>query len=187
MELNRRSPAGHEGPSHFRFGISIAMAALLAAGVTLPSQFALAGVAGAGVLGQPISRDNTLVTKVGQGNGQKKGKGGNAQVRRGPQGNVVVRAPGGNQGAFVVKGQKKNVYVNRTVVNRTVVNRNVVVVRPVRGWYRRPYYGNFVSGVALGTILGVAAVGIAPIAPAPNLCWYWSDPAMINGYWDYCY
>jgi hypothetical protein len=185
MELNRRSPAGREGPSHVRFGLSVAMAAMLAVGVTMPSQFALAGVAG--VLDQPVARDNTLVTTVGQG--KNKGGGKNAQFRQGPGGNVYVagRGPHGNRGAYAVKGQKKNVYVNRTYVNKTYVNRRVVVVRPVRGWYRRSYYGNFVSGVALGTILGVTAVGVAPFAPAPNLCWYWSDPAMINGYWDYCY
>ena len=185
MELNRRSPAGREGPSHVRFGLSVAMAAMLAVGITMPSQFALAGVAGAGVLGQPVARDNTLVTTVGQG--KNKGGGKNAQVRRGPQGNFTGNPYKGNKNAFVAKGQKKNVYVNRTYVNKTIVNRRVVVVRPVRGWYRRSYYGNFVSGVALGTILGVTAVGVAPFAPAPNLCWYWSDPAMINGYWDYCY
>jgi len=26
-----------------------------------------------------------------------------------------------------------------------------------------------------------------PYAPQPNLCWYWADPYMIRGYWDYCY
>jgi hypothetical protein len=25
------------------------------------------------------------------------------------------------------------------------------------------------------------------VAPAPNLCWYWANPAMTRGYWDYCY
>ena len=24
------------------------------------------------------------------------------------------------------------------------------------------------------------------VAPAPNLCWYWADPTMTRGYWDYC-
>jgi hypothetical protein len=90
-------------------------------------------------------------------------------------------------------GGGRNVDVNRNVnVNRTV-NRNVnlnrrvgVVVRPVRVWAPRPYYGAIVGGVALGTIIAASAVGAAPVAPAPNMCWYWVDSAQIQGYWDYC-
>jgi hypothetical protein len=55
-----------------------------------------------------------------------------------------------------------------------------------RPWARRPYYGTIVAGVALGTLITVAAVGMPPRRPAPNLCWYWSDPYRSRGYWDYC-
>ncbi len=54
----------------------------------------------------------------------------------------------------------------------------------VRGWNRRPYYGNVIAGVALGAIIAAAA---APRPPANNLCWYWTSPARTHGYWDYCY
>jgi len=28
---------------------------------------------------------------------------------------------------------------------------------------------------------------VAPAAPpADGLCWYWADPSMTTGYWDYC-
>jgi hypothetical protein len=57
----------------------------------------------------------------------------------------------------------------------------------VRNWNRRPYYGEFVGGVVLGSILAATGVGIVPYAPQPNLCWYWADPYMYRGYWDYCY
>ena len=57
----------------------------------------------------------------------------------------------------------------------------------MRNWNNRPYYGQFVGGVVLGSILAAAGVGIVPYAPQPNLCWYWADPYMIRGYWDYCY
>lgn len=57
----------------------------------------------------------------------------------------------------------------------------------VRSWRRRPYYGNVVAGVALGTILGVAIAGAVPRAVSPDLCWYWTNPARTHGYWDYCY
>ena len=33
----------------------------------------------------------------------------------------------------------------------------------------------------------VAAVGLIPRRPAPDLCWYWADPYRNRGYWDYCY
>jgi hypothetical protein len=55
-----------------------------------------------------------------------------------------------------------------------------------RPWVRRPYYGTIIAGVALGTLITVAAVGAVPPRPAPNLCWYWADPYGNRGYWDYC-
>lgn len=55
-----------------------------------------------------------------------------------------------------------------------------------RPWYRRPYYGTIIGGVALGTILGVTAYGLAPRPPRPDLCWYWADEVQSRGYWDYC-
>ena len=77
---------------------------------------------------------------------------------------------------------KKNTNVN---VNRNT-NVNVNVKRPVRVWAPRPHYGAIVAGVTLGTIIVVSAVGVAPPAPSPTLCWYWTDPVMSGGYWDYC-
>jgi hypothetical protein len=84
------------------------------------------------------------------------------------------------------KHVKKNVYVkNKTVkINKNVYVNKKVVVRPYKAWARKPYYGTWVAGVALGTILAVNAI---PPAPAPNLCWYWANPARTRGYWDYCY
>jgi hypothetical protein len=193
MTLETKHGAGRKGRAPLRSALSVVFAAAFAVTVIAPSQFALAGVGGAGVLDQASTADQLLI-QVGQGQGGGKGKGkGKGGQARGPGGGgggggnnkMVVRGPHGNK-AVVAKGQK-NTVVKRTYVNKTYVNKRVVVVRPVRGWNHRSYYGNFVSGVALGTIIGVTAVGLAPIAPASNLCWYWSDPAMINGYWDYCY
>jgi hypothetical protein len=39
----------------------------------------------------------------------------------------------------------------------------------------------------LGSILTAAIAGVPPPPPRPDLCWYWSDPYMYRGYWDYCY
>jgi hypothetical protein len=58
--------------------------------------------------------------------------------------------------------------------------------RPFRGWARRPYYGTILGGIALGTVIAVAVAGTPPEAPAPNMCWFWSDPSYSQGYWDYC-
>jgi hypothetical protein len=37
--------------------------------------------------------------------------------------------------------------------------------------------------VTLGTLI---AVTTPPPPPSPALCWFWSSPAHIQGYWDYC-
>ncbi len=55
-----------------------------------------------------------------------------------------------------------------------------------RPWYRRPYYGTILGGIALGSIIAVTAYGMAPPRPRPDLCWYWSDRNQSRGYWDYC-
>lgn len=55
-----------------------------------------------------------------------------------------------------------------------------------RPWSRRPYYGSIFGGIVLGTIIGVAIVGVVPPSPDPDLCWYWADPYRSRGYWDYC-
>ena len=55
-----------------------------------------------------------------------------------------------------------------------------------RPWVQRPYYGTIIAGVALGTLITVAAIGAVPPRPAPDLCWYWADPEGAQGYWDYC-
>ena len=90
-------------------------------------------------------------------------------------------------GVIVVVGKDKNKNWNKSYNknwNKHYYSKKVVVVRPYRKWNRRPYYGTVIGGVALGTILGAAAYSAA--APAPNSCWYWADPSMTRGYWDYC-
>jgi hypothetical protein len=81
------------------------------------------------------------------------------------------------------KNKNKNWHNNKNWNNKHY-NKKVVVVRPYRKWYKRPYYGTVIGGIALGTILGAAAYSAGP--PAPNLCWYWADPMRTQGYWDYC-
>jgi hypothetical protein len=120
-----------------------------------------------------------------------RGRGGGGHV-----GGGGARAGGGGHvhaggAARMHAGGAGRVHVNasrRTNVNVNVRRTNVVAVgrRPVRGWVRRPYYGAVVGGVVIGTVIGATIVGTAPVAPAENLCWFWSDPAYTQGYWDYC-
>jgi len=73
------------------------------------------------------------------------------------------------------------------VVGRPAVVGRAAFVRPYRPWFHRAHFGTIVGGVALGAIVTVAVIGVAPAyAPAPGLCWYWADPSMVTGYWDYC-
>jgi hypothetical protein len=77
---------------------------------------------------------------------------------------------------------KKDVHVKNVYVNKGHGGKNWYVKR----WNHKPYYGNVIAGVALGTFIATAA-GAAPPPPAANLCWYWTSPARNRGYWDYCY
>lgn len=85
--------------------------------------------------------------------------------------------------------------VARVVVRRPPAARfyrpkpGVVVVRPApryvyRYWRPRPYYGGYIAGITLGTII---ALSVPPPPPRPDLCWYWANRSHTRGYWDYCY
>src|SRR5487761_2432482 len=111
-----------------------------------------------------------------------------------------ARAGGARSGAHASRTKVSHTNVSRTNVSRGTnvnvnrranvnvnVNRNVRVgVRPVRAWGARPYYGTIVGGVALGSLIVASSMGVAPIAPAPNMCWFWTDSSQMSGYWDYC-
>ena len=104
----------------------------------------------------------------------------------------ATRGGGGRPGGAHVNRtnvSRTNVNVNRHTNVNVNVNRNVRVgvgVRPVRAWGARPYYGTIVGGVALGSFIAVTAMGVAPVAPAANMCWFWTDSSQMSGYWDYC-
>jgi hypothetical protein len=95
------------------------------------------------------------------------------------RGGVAVHRGAMVGGGAVVRG-------GTAIRGGAVVHRGgVAVVRPVRPWVSRPYYGRVIGGVALGTLIVVTA-GAVPPAPASDLCWYWADPSQSQGYWDYC-
>jgi hypothetical protein len=86
------------------------------------------------------------------------------------------------------KKYKNNKNKNKNWSKNYKYNKNYVVTKKVyvKPWYRKPHYGEFFGGVVLGSILTAGAIGVAPVAPSPELCWYWVDPYRSRGYWDYC-
>ncbi len=142
---------------------SVILTAALVFSLTAP---ATAGALAPGV-GATFASGEALVTDV-------KARGKTVHVKKNVKVNKNVKI---NKNVYVNKNVKvnKNVYVNKKVYGNKVY---------VKGWSRKPYYGTYVAGVALGTLLAVSAI---PPAPAPNLCWYWTSPAHNHGYWDYCY
>jgi len=114
---------------------------------------------------------------------------------RGPRGGAAVRR------TIAVRGPRGGVAVRRTTaVGRPGWNgggvRRTTVVRP--GWngagvrWARPgnYWwrpgGAIAAGAALGFVTAATAVAWAGAAPAPNMCWYYTDASRTQGFWDAC-
>jgi hypothetical protein len=109
------------------------------------------------------------------------------------RGGVVARGP---RGGVVAAG--------RTTVARPVpvVGRPVQpIARPVRpvgrpivvapGWRRPAAYWwrpgtALAAGAAVGFVTATAAAAYAGAPPAPNYCWYYTDPSRTKGFWDVC-
>jgi hypothetical protein len=106
---------------------------------------------------------------------------------------VQVRAAVARGGRAVV-GPRGGAAVRRTTVvgpRGNVAVRNTAVVagrggwaRP--GWYRWPRGGAIAAGAAIGFVAATTAVAWAGAAPAPGMCWYYTDPSRTQGFWDYC-
>lgn len=173
-----------------------AAALILAAGLSAPAHGAESKSA-PGIAAAAADTDFSSARKGGGGGGGRHAGGGGGGGRHAGGGGGRHAGGGGGGGHRHASGggnrhvngggarRNVNVNVNRRNVN---VNRNVNVVgrRPYRGWVSRPYYGRAFAGITIGTIIAATAVGLAPVAPDPTLCWFWSDQAMVNGYWDYC-
>jgi hypothetical protein len=97
----------------------------------------------------------------------------------GPRGGAVVR-----RGTAVV-GRRGNVAVRRTTVVRPGYHGGGVRrARP--GWYRWPAGGAIAAGAAIGFVTAATAATWAGAAPAPGMCWSYTDPSRTQGFWDYC-
>jgi len=162
------------------------MTAMLALGIgfaaTASATAAAAPATAAGVRGA-LAASDPVVLAQGWGERSREAVAPGARPAGVPRARGVVVAPG----ARVVGPRAVVVAPGARVVGRPAYVGPRVFVRAYRPWYRRPYFGTIVGGVALGTILTAAAVGVAPAyPPADGLCWYWADPSMTTGYWDYC-
>lgn len=98
---------------------------------------------------------------------------------------AVVRRGG------VAVGPRGNVaaYRSRTVVRGPAVRPGyrgggVRWARP--GWYGWPRGGAIAAGAAIGMVTAATAAAWAGAAPAPGMCWYYTDPSRTQGFWDYC-
>jgi hypothetical protein len=97
-------------------------------------------------------------------------------------------APGDAMGApqfiRVLEPVRRRVIVRHAVTHPpNVVERSNEIYRP---WVKRPYYGVMLGGAALGAIIVAETAHVAPLPPALNMCWSWSDAVEQHGYWDYC-
>jgi len=103
---------------------------------------------------------------------------------------IEIRAVARRGGVAVGPRGNAVAYRSRTVV------RGPAVVRPgYRGggvrWARPAAYGwprggAIAAGAAIGVVTAATAAAWAGAAPAPGMCWYYTDPSRTQGFWDYC-
>ena len=108
---------------------------------------------------------------------------------------VEIRAVARRGGVAVGPRGNAVAYRSRTVVRGPAV-RGAAVVRPgYRGggvrWARPATYGwprggAIAAGAAIGVVTAATAAAWAGAAPAPGMCWYYTDPSRTQGFWDYC-
>ncbi|WP_354227790.1 hypothetical protein [Bradyrhizobium sp. F1.4.3] len=124
------------------------------------------------------SPDLIEVRAAGRRGGAAVGPRGGAVVHRG--GAAVGPRGGAYHGRTAVRGPRGNVAVRST----TVVGGRGGWARP--GWYGWPRGGAIAAGAAIGFVSAATAAAWAGAAPAPGMCWYYTDPSRTQGFWDYC-
>jgi hypothetical protein len=101
-----------------------------------------------------------------------------------PSGALIESGDGAPQIIRVLEPVRRHVLARHPVSHRPeVVEHSNETYRP---WVKRPYYGTMLGGVALGAIIATETARVAPLPPALNMCWSWSDAVEQHGYWDYC-
>ena len=107
-----------------------------------------------------------------------------------------IAAPLNTSAATVSIQARDNLVTNVVVVRRRTTavvgpNGNAVVRRSTTVWARPGSYywaagGAVAAGAAIGYVTAKTAVVWAGAAPAPGMCWYYTDPSRKQGFWDYC-
>jgi hypothetical protein len=145
--------------------------------------FACAVTLGAGATSGPASALNiggthafAVQTITGQSNPDV------IEVRAGARGGAARRT--------TVVGPRGGVATSRTVVRGGAVARPGYAGGGVRwarpGRYYWPRGGAIAAGAAIGFVTAATAAAWAGAAPAPGMCWYYTDPSRTQGFWDYC-
>jgi len=129
-------------------------------------------------LGANPSSDLIEIRAAGRRGGAVVGPRGGAVVHRG--GAVVGPRGAAYRGRTAVVGPRGNVAVRST----TVVGGRGGWARP--GRYYWPRGGAIAAGAAIGVVTAATAAAWAGAAPAPGMCWYYTDPSQTQGFWDYC-
>ena len=101
---------------------------------------------------------------------------------------VEIRAVARRGGVAVGPRGNAVAYRSRTVVRGPAVrpgygSGGVRWARPAYGW---PRGGAIAAGAAIGVVTAATAAAWAGAAPAPGMCWYYTDPSRTQGFWDYC-
>jgi len=97
---------------------------------------------------------------------------------------VQVRAVVRHGGVVVGPRGGVAVHRGRTVVRGPVGRPGARWVRP--GAYHWPRGGAIAAGAAIGFVAAATAAAWAGAAPAPGMCWYYTDLTRTRGFWDYC-
>ena len=129
-------------------------------------------------VGNQAASDRIEVRAVARRGGAAVGRRGGMVVHRG--GAVVGPRGGAAYRRTAVVGPRGNVAVR----NRAVVAGRGGWARP--GWYGWPRGGAIAAGAAIGFVSAATAAAWAGAAPAPGMCWYYTDPSRTQGFWDYC-
>jgi len=146
---------------------------------------AIIGLAGLAITASPAS---ALVTGAGSSLQQQLKQESPVVEVRARGGGVAVRGGGAVRRTTVV-GPRGGV-ASRTVVRRGAVVRPGFAGGGVRwarpGRYYWPRGGAIAAGAAIGFVTAATAAAWAGAAPAPGMCWYYTDPSRTQGFWDYC-
>ncbi|MBB4367794.1 hypothetical protein GGD63_000563 [Bradyrhizobium sp. cir1] len=153
---------------------------MVAAGLSIPSGPTLAApLQSASIRHEATTLPDLIeVRAAGRRGGAVAGPRGGAVVHRG--GAVVGPRGAAYRGRTVAVGPRGNVAVRST----TAVAGRGGWARP--GWYGWPRGGAIAAGAAIGVVTAATAAAWAGAAPAPGMCWYYTDPSRTQGFWDYC-